>query len=1068
MDPITAIGLASSILTFVDFATQIVIGTFEVYTSATGTTDENARIDTIISDLRDVTDDLDSSLVGNTKHEKALRRLASKCETLSDELLRILKDLAVAGGNSTWKSLKVIMKSMRKEKKVVKMEKQIGEYRSEILLRLTLMLNDQNSSIKAHLDRLENSGLKFSTESATQVFKLREDLRRVTSQLIQRNENLEQSTVATGELKDGMQEVRKALEALASKITTVPKENIILRKLYFNSMNLREESIAMAEEGTFEWIFEEKEEQSPLIENSKIIHSDKSSDKQDVSMEKQLPNAEVEDENDSLGSAEDNHNHPSNALILPSDSTKNVSSEHDLHEKNPEFQRKTKIEKEELEQKAKTRETFLNWLRVGNGVFHISGKAGSGKSTLMKFIGSHDRTQKELNIWADGKKLVFARFYFWKSNDNMQMSLAGLYRSILFETLRNCPELIPNVFPTQFRELETHSFYAEDASLSTYDIQKAFEILTSEGRFPDHRFCFLVDGLDEYNGDTVDHIRLARSLQHWTSGNDVKICASSRPYMEYLQTLSNSPERRIYLHELTKHDIYLFSKQMIEKELNSQRLKDIHLHLVERIVERSEGVFLWARLVVRSLLPGILRRDKMEALERKLDILPRDLNNLYDQLLDSLEPDDQERAVKMLILTMYNPSRYPLSSLVYAWIDNLNDPQFPPVDGHKPSSWPPVGDIVEEVQLQLTSLTKGLLQTVPLSKVLGWNDTDLERMPVVQFFHRTLRDFMLENAKLEGATARYSKLIERETYHRLWLAEMISTDTKYRLIQWNNSFLSSITDERVFPPLLHPRLVTGFSHILNQGPKIETEGLNDYSIFRGCTHYPGRWRWENRLSFVHLAAFSGQHEYVLQEILKDPELLNGNGKLHVLLSAAIGNRQGLVLNLLQNGSTPTDRVKCGESTVSACPIWMILMVYIVESYFGFQDPITLHETLELLLRHGEIEVDASKFILFLKELEDDARPTGYYITLQQFMEDIAVPNRDRLIALLNRHSNHSYINAASRFVSRFIPFSKDTGCATDKIDTEYTRLPAGYDKRLDLTSVIWGNLKIDRAGFRLY
>jgi Cdc6-like AAA superfamily ATPase len=39
---------------------------------------------------------------------------------------------------------------------------------------------------------------------------------------------------------------------------------------------------------------------------------------------------------------------------------------------------------------------FVDWLRCGNGIFHITGKPGSGKSTLMKFLSQHRRTQQEL------------------------------------------------------------------------------------------------------------------------------------------------------------------------------------------------------------------------------------------------------------------------------------------------------------------------------------------------------------------------------------------------------------------------------------------------------------------------------------------------------------------------------------------------------------------------------------------------------------------------------------------------------------------------------------------------
>ncbi len=47
---------------------------------------------------------------------------------------------------------------------------------------------------------------------------------------------------------------------------------------------------------------------------------------------------------------------------------------------------------------SEAKERLWTWLRSGNNVFHISGKAGSGKSTLMKFLANHKRIQDELEL----------------------------------------------------------------------------------------------------------------------------------------------------------------------------------------------------------------------------------------------------------------------------------------------------------------------------------------------------------------------------------------------------------------------------------------------------------------------------------------------------------------------------------------------------------------------------------------------------------------------------------------------------------------------------------------------
>jgi hypothetical protein len=45
-------------------------------------------------------------------------------------------------------------------------------------------------------------------------------------------------------------------------------------------------------------------------------------------------------------------------------------------------------------------ELFTTWLKFGSGIFHVSGKLGSGKSTLMKFLCEHPDTKLKLAEWA--------------------------------------------------------------------------------------------------------------------------------------------------------------------------------------------------------------------------------------------------------------------------------------------------------------------------------------------------------------------------------------------------------------------------------------------------------------------------------------------------------------------------------------------------------------------------------------------------------------------------------------------------------------------------------------------
>jgi len=140
LDPITALGFAASILTFIDFSWHLVTGTYEVYQSADGTTIDNARIEKVINDLQSVSDDLYSDKLESSKHASALKELAEECSSLSKKLLKILKTLKQQGGNSLWKSFKGKWASMRKADEISSMVDRLRDYRSEILIRLSLII----------------------------------------------------------------------------------------------------------------------------------------------------------------------------------------------------------------------------------------------------------------------------------------------------------------------------------------------------------------------------------------------------------------------------------------------------------------------------------------------------------------------------------------------------------------------------------------------------------------------------------------------------------------------------------------------------------------------------------------------------------------------------------------------------------------------------------------------------------------------------------------------------------------------------------------------------------------
>ena len=108
--------------------------------------------------------------------------------------------------------------------------------------------------------------------------------------------------------------------------------------------------------------------------------------------------------------------------------------------------------------------SFIEWLReerTPRGIYWMNGKAGSGKSTLMRFVANHVETHRHLRHWAGNADLQVSSFFFWNSGTGLQHSRPGLLRSLLFETLENRPDLTRKLFKAEWEELtETYERHA--------------------------------------------------------------------------------------------------------------------------------------------------------------------------------------------------------------------------------------------------------------------------------------------------------------------------------------------------------------------------------------------------------------------------------------------------------------------------------------------------------------------------------------------------------------------------------------------------------------------------------
>jgi hypothetical protein len=404
-------------------------------------------------------------------------------------------------------------------------------------------------------------------------------------------------------------------------------------------------------------------------------------------------------------------------------------------------------------------DNFIHWLRYGNEIYWINGKAGSGKSTLMRYIYDNPITQQELSVWAEQTPLCVAGFFFWNSGTLEQRSQAGFLRTMLYEVLRQHPELIPSVLPWLWARLYSQAIRAPEIynlePITLPKLIKAFQKLVDQKTVP-LKLCFFIDGLDEYDGD---HKSIGTLFKQITTSVNVKVCVSSRPLLAFEDAFNNFP--RLRLQDLTFSDIRNYVNDTLGMDPKYQRLllieMDLAPELVKEIVTKANGVFLWVVLVVKSLLDGLTNRDGIEDLQRRLRLLPSDLEALYRHMLFSrIDPFYHRKTSE--IFQMVRAARKPSDSVEFKL-----EPELPTllflsmtVDENSeraltakihPMEARDISTRCQTMDDRLKCYCAGLLEVhvAPSSSVSGIDSESLKaeyKGGRVRYLHRTVRDYV--------------------------------------------------------------------------------------------------------------------------------------------------------------------------------------------------------------------------------------------------------------------------------------------------------------------------------------
>ncbi|KPM45976.1 hypothetical protein AK830_g724 [Neonectria ditissima] len=402
--------------------------------------------------------------------------------------------------------------------------------------------------------------------------------------------------------------------------------------------------------------------------------------------------------------------------------------------------------------------SFRDWLATGTGVFHFSGKPGSGKSTLMKFLSRHSEAARQLKLWEGDKELVLATAFLWKAGAEKQRSMDGIIRSLLYTILdKNREDLIPKAFP-QYWSPNSWSPWtpAEDLEipLDSDEIQSAFEAIISDNS-SGYRYCFFIDGVDEFEDAEIRKRELASTLLRWTSNNpeNVKICVSSREEPVFIDLFPLG--QRIRLHLVTAGDIRKAIQGSFGKHENFLKFPSGEREeFIERFVRDSEGVFIWTKLVLDELWNKLDDKQPLEHLHNVLDIVPKNLDEFYESILLSIRSSDaaESSAIFDILITARAEWTDPACLLVldYSFIRDFIEPNstwaaaaVSPQNTHGKGQKSQIRQIRARIQAfkdRAQSLFRGMVEVTTSLSRARIDDYRLDES--LSFAHRSSYDFL--------------------------------------------------------------------------------------------------------------------------------------------------------------------------------------------------------------------------------------------------------------------------------------------------------------------------------------
>ncbi|RDW87769.1 hypothetical protein BP5796_03463 [Coleophoma crateriformis] len=368
-------------------------------------------------------------------------------------------------------------------------------------------------------------------------------------------------------------------------------------------------------------------------------------------------------------------------------------------------------------------ENHKRWRYENRGLLWIKGKPGSGKSTLMAFLYGH--LQKVPPV----ERGLSLDYFFHRRGVELQKSINGMLRSFLCQLYIK----VPSVRKVIFRPFQEKRLFGEAGAAWQWQPKELRDLFIEAVvvAATSMKMTIFVDALDEAGEEGARD--LASFFHHLNDRLDqaqgtAKICISCRHY----PIVATIPGLEIWVENYNSYDIALYVRDtlyvMVPREFDSTStaIKDLE----SDIVEKSSGVFQWARLVLPIVAEQINDGDSIEEVHALLARVPQGLSEIYEYILKSvIKRRNYDKTLRLMRWVCLAERPLSLTELRYAMVAidasiHSTARSFEKVVGFADSD--------ERMARQTISLSGGLAE-------VKYQDNG---STVVQFVHQSVNDYL--------------------------------------------------------------------------------------------------------------------------------------------------------------------------------------------------------------------------------------------------------------------------------------------------------------------------------------